>query len=75
MTAAPAKNLTARAMARELGISQQALMRLHDKGAIDAVIREPGLIRFNADSVKQSLAKRARENRESTTEVGIVPTL
>jgi hypothetical protein len=54
----------ANALAKQLGITGDTILRLYRDEAIDAEIHEGRLIRFDLEKVRTALAKRAKRNRE-----------
>ena len=72
------KFVSARKLGLELGMSVNAVLRLYRDGIIDAEVHEGTLIRFDAEKVKATLAKRAKRNRGEvaapTNQPGMVPT-
>lgn len=72
------KLVSARGLARELGMSADFVLRIYREGIIDAEVHEGTLIRFDAEKVKATLAKRAKRNRGEvaarTNQPGMVPT-
>ena len=65
---------SANAVAKELGVSCDTVLRLYREEVIHAEIHEGRLIRFDLEKVKASLAKRAKRNRHSVaTRSDLVP--
>jgi hypothetical protein len=56
---------SANALAKELGITGDTILRLYRDEVIDAEIHEGRLIRFDLEKVRAALAKRAKRNRQS----------
>jgi hypothetical protein len=56
---------SANALAKQLGITGDTILRLYRDEVIDAEIHEGRLIRFDLEKVRTALAKRARRNRHS----------
>ncbi len=66
--------LSARALASQLGMTHTAILRLYRQEIIDAEIHEGRLIRFDLEKVRDRLAKRAKQNRQSIARpVDLVP--
>ncbi len=57
--------LSANALAKELGMNGDTILRLYRDEVIDAEIHEGRLIRFDLEKVRDRLAKRAKQNRQS----------
>lgn len=65
---------SANALAKELGMNGDTILRLYRDEVIDAEIHEGRLIRFDLEKVRVALAKRARRNRHSVaTRSDLVP--
>jgi hypothetical protein len=65
---------SANALAKELGMNGDTILRLYRDEVIDAEIHEGRLIRFDLEKVRVALAKRARRNRHSVaTRADLVP--
>ena len=65
---------SANALAKELGMTGDTILRLYREEIIDAEIHEGRLIRFDIEKVRAALAKRAKRNRHSVaTRADLVP--
>lgn len=65
---------SANALAKELGVTVNTILRLYRDEVIDAEIHEGRLIRFDLEKVRVALAKRAKRNRHSVaTRADLVP--
>lgn len=65
---------SANALAKELGVTVNTILRLYRDEVIDAEIHEGRLIRFDLEKVRAALAKRAKRNRHSVaTRADLVP--
>ena len=65
---------SANALAKELGVTVNTILRLYRDEVIDAEIHEGRLIRFDLEKVRVALAKRAKRNRHSVaTRSDLVP--
>lgn len=65
---------SANALAKELGMNGDTILRLYRDEVIDAEIHEGRLIRFDLEKVRVALAKRAKRNRQSVaTRADLVP--
>ena len=65
---------SANALAKELGMTGDTILRLYREEIIDAEIHEGRLIRFDLEKVRVALAKRARRNRHRfATRSDLVP--
>jgi hypothetical protein len=65
---------SANALAKQLGLTGDTVLRLYRDDVIDAEIHEGRLIRFDIEKVRVALAKRAKRNRHSVaTRADLVP--
>jgi DNA-binding transcriptional regulator YhcF (GntR family) len=65
--------ISARAVARHLGLDGSTVLRLYRQGVIEAEVYEGRIIRFDLQKVRTTLAKRAMQNREAKESSDLVP--
>lgn len=68
-------NLSARACARELGVSHTTIMNRYREGRFKAEIDDGRLLRFDPDKVRKALRKNPRPLKEEKLPAGMVPVI